>query len=124
MPISVKLDEIRKNISDIVQRVRPVRMPRHLRLLPSIEFGIDIVLHMSNFFMKLAYLVSDVPDTIIHMGHRNQLVDLIFQRENFPFEFKNLNHSDPILSQVSISSPPASRLESSTGSYPWIIFDQ
>jgi len=90
--LDIPWTEKTKDILDIIKRIRSIRVPSHLRLLPASEIRINIVLHAPDFFMETDYLMGDVTHAIVHMWKRNQFAYLVLQREYFPFKLQNLNH--------------------------------
>ena len=86
--IAVQFLEIGRDHGDIVEGVRPLRMPRHLRNLPSGKFGVNIFGQTLAFFRQLVDFGGDVDRRIVL--HVAQLLDLGFQLGNRLFEIEKI----------------------------------
>jgi hypothetical protein len=75
--VAVKLLEIGEQRLDIIQRVRALRMTRHLRYLPWRQLAIHVLGQCLALFRQARDLVRDIQGRIVL--HVPQLLDLVFQ---------------------------------------------
>ncbi len=68
MPVAVKFLEILKHMMNVIQGVGAAGVAGHLGFLPSVKTVEDIPLHVTEFFLQLGDIVSDVTHAVIHMG--------------------------------------------------------
>src|SRR5690606_23272288 len=78
LAIAVQLLEVREAALDVIERVRPVRMPRQLRDLPSRQVREDIASQRLALVLELIDLFADVDLRILAADQ--------FQRFDFPFK--------------------------------------
>ena len=79
--------EIVDQARDVVEAMRPLRMARHLRLLPRRELGIELLERERGFHLEPADLVAD-GDRAIALAHGAQFLDLGLQFGHRFFEIE------------------------------------
>ena len=72
--VAVQLLEIREDVAEIVERVGPLRVPRHLRDLPRAELPVDVLRQRLAFLLELRDLRRDVDRGVVL--DEAQLLDL------------------------------------------------
>jgi hypothetical protein len=82
-PVASEFDEFVEQPRDIIEKVRPVRMTRDLRLLPGIEMGIDVLKLLVRLLAQLADFLTDS-----RAARGFQLGDLLLEIGDRFFEFK------------------------------------
>ena len=89
--VAVQLAEVAEHAGDVVERVGPLRMPRHLGDLPRGELAVDLLRELLALLGEPRDLVGDVDRGVL--VHEAQLVDLLLQLGDRLFEFeKGLLH--------------------------------
>src|SRR5689334_10161759 len=73
--ITVELAEIGKQCADVIERVRPLWMTRHLRDLPGRQLGVDLLRQKLALFREPGDLVRNIDGGIL--VHVAKLVDLL-----------------------------------------------
>ena len=82
--------KIADQAGDVVKAVRPLRMPRHLNLLPWRQSGIALAESPVDLGLQARDLLGDVGTTGVRQ--MPQLFDLAFQLGDRPFEFEEMTH--------------------------------
>ncbi len=72
---------------DVVEAVRPLRMARHLRLLPGREVGIELLERDRRLHLEPADLLAD-GDRLVALAHGAQFLDLGLQFGHGFFEIQ------------------------------------
>jgi hypothetical protein len=78
--VAVQLFEIGKDQLQVIERIRPLRMPRDLRNLPRSELGVDLLGQRLALLLKLGDLFGDIDRSIVL--RRTQRFDLAFEVGN------------------------------------------
>ena len=76
---------------DIVEAMRPLRMARHLRLLPGREVGIELLERERRLDLEAADLLAD-GDRAVALAHGAQFLDLGLQFGHRLFEVEIAAH--------------------------------
>ena len=84
-------NEIGDQAGDIVEAMRPLRMARHLRLLPGRQVGIELLERQRRLHLEPADLVAD-RDRGIALAHGAQFLDLGLQFGHRLFEIEIAAH--------------------------------
>ena len=84
-------DEIADQAGDIVEAMRPLRMARHLRLLPGRQVGIELLERERRLHLEAIDFVAD-RDGAAGLRHGAQLLDLGLQFGHRLFEIEIAAH--------------------------------
>ena len=89
--VTSKRREILDQGGDVICRMRPVRMARHLRLLPGIEADIEVGEQLRRLLFQPLHLVGD-RHGLVAGGKRAEFRDLAFQFSERGFEIEIGGH--------------------------------
>ena len=85
-PVAVHFLEIGKQAVDVIQRIRALRMARHLRDLPRAELGVNVFRQRLALFLQAADFFRNIQRRIVL--HIPQFFDLGFQIGNRLFKIE------------------------------------
>ncbi len=78
--------EIDEHPLNVVQSVRPIRVPRKLNLLPRRQIGIDVLLGQFDFFFNSLDLIGKIQIRILRRLHEFLQLPLQFEQRLFKFQ--------------------------------------
>jgi hypothetical protein len=76
----VQFGKIGEQPLHVIERIRPLRMARHLRHLPGVELGVDVLGQRLAFFLQATDFLRNIQGGIVL--HKAQFFDLGFELGN------------------------------------------
>jgi len=90
-PVAGERRELLDQRADVVDRMGPIGVARHLRLLPGAELAVGLAQQPVGLLLQLGHLLGDVD--VAAVGEMAQLLDLAFEFSDRLFEIEIGRHS-------------------------------